>query len=238
MEAIRKVLHKLSGRGKATGTPIRISDATTEEKRIIEILGRVKVVTLAEAADVWKQEVPEAPAIPFSEAGLRQCAEENNDGEDWRLVYILGLSLKAQRKIQGVSSRDVVSGLRFAQGGYWRNPKDDYWTTQPKESGYRLLNMKPLKAPHGGWTWAEQQEIIDDLGPQYERADETIVSETVFSLGKSKDSVFCLNHWGKTVNSLDRHVVLEFNIFHGMSIWGMAKSDERYRFGAVVERRA
>ncbi len=176
---------------------------TQAETAAIAILGQSKVLTRAQARG--ETEFP----LRYSEAALRACAEENTGGADWRLVYLRGNSLRVERERVGTNRKQQPC---FDPDYTWMmGPAEDGWATQGFEPGYYLLDMK---GRFGANAWARQDERIAELGPEFIRAHEAMVSEAALRTFEATGEWLLPNwyHWGRFLASGgDRVCVGDFN---------------------------
>lgn len=216
-------------RGEGINTPV-----TEDKKKAIAILGRDRVITVGEVAQKWGMGPSEVPTIACPEEVLRQCARDNKAGiADWRLVYVLGSSLRKQREIQGT---DRKKQPRFYNNDWWLNEKEDAWATQEVPSGYRLLNFKLQFLNRN---WQEQENDIAKLGKEYERAEEQAVAEALLSIFmvKGERLMQAVYHWGRFLGSGGFRVIVGRLDGHGLDVDSFWPG---YRFpslGVVVARK-
>lgn len=175
-----------------------VTGALTEAEQVaLGILGTGKVFGYRDVARVWNVALPEiAPAIQFDEDVLRECAEDNQNGADWRLVYVNGLSLRQQEQVRGRNRKKQP--CFDPDYTWWLDSDQDGWATQPVEAGYRLLDFSPR---FRNTRWQAQEDVIRKLGDAFERAEEQVVSEACFSIyligGKKERLLSDWYHWGK-----------------------------------------
>lgn len=191
-------------RGKEVVVPnLSISD---EEAQVIDILGKCKVVTLAQAAMVWAiTPVPTIAPIHYSSETLRECAHENqSQNTDWRLVCINGFSLREQRERIGTDRNRQPC---FYNNDWWLQESENEWATFKPEADYYLVNFK---GRFGSTSWEKQEKKIAGLGNQFERAHETVVAEAVFSVFKTTGERLLEKwyHWSQTLDSFGRRVLV------------------------------
>lgn len=175
--------------------PKKFSSGGVSLVRAVNILGNRKVLTAEQAAKARNQKAPENASIRYSEAVLRECAEQNRTaGTDWRLVYVFGLSLREQRK-------QVGTGLNgFYNTDWWLEKKEDGWSTEEPHASYYLIDF------NGRWgmtNWANQEAEIQKLGLNFERAHEAVVSEAILSIFQNTGERLLENwyHWGRSLTS-------------------------------------
>ena len=205
----RGAVPAVSSTSSVPGEPERVTEA---EMKAIEILGKAKVITAFQAEKTWPgRTVGEFP-IRYSEDALRECAEANAKGEaDWRLVYIHGVSLRRQREILGVSCKRQPC---YYDNNWWLGNRDDEWALFQPESGYYLLDFK---GRFGRTSWQNQEDKIAELGPELERAHETVVSEAAISFYQvSKERLLGIwYHWGRSLDSDGDRVLVGFFVSEG-----------------------
>lgn len=223
----QKVLAFIRGGGLETGV-------TEDERRAIAILGKDKVVTRGEVAQGWGVEPPEAPCPPFSDDDLRQCAQENKAGTaDWRLVFILGLSLREQRELRGT---DQDRQPCFDSNKWWLNESEDSWAAKRVKAGHHLLNLQLRFTDRN---WQEQEEDIARLGEDCERAQETAVAEAVLSIFMtSRERLFDTTyHWGNGIDSSGARVLVGRFNSDGFFVGYDRLGDSSSAIGVVVARK-
>lgn len=169
-------------------------------ERAIGILGSDRVVTAEQACAAFNQPVPEGdiPIRYYSET-LYAAAQQNSQGfTDWRLVYIMPLSIREQRDIIGDSDQP-----RFYDQDWYQNKSEDGWANDKPVEGYQLIDFK---GRFGETKWADQDTEIAKLGSIYERADEFAVSQAVISNFKASGDkeerlLEDVYHWGRREGS-------------------------------------
>lgn len=164
--------------------------------RAVNILGAGKVLTAEQAAKAWNVAVPENARIRYTEARLRQCAEENRTkGMNWRLVYVYGISLREQREKVGT---DKTSQPCYYANTWWLERSEDAWACEKPEAGYYLVDF------NGRWgrSWQKQDEEIAKLGPEFERAHEAVVSEASLAFFKTTGErlLETYGNWGRSLS--------------------------------------
>lgn len=218
-------------RGGGINTPVN-----EDEKQAIAILGRDKVITVGDVAQKWGMEPSEAPTIACPEEVLRQCARDNKAGKaDWRLVYVLGSSLRKQREIQGTDRNKQPC---FYNNDWWLNEKEDVWATQEVPSGYRLLNLK-LQFLNKNWQEQENDIAIAKLGKEYERAEEQAVAEAFLSIFMVKGERLMQStyHWGRALVSGGSRVLVGRFGGDGLDVDGHWPGGRSSDVGVVVARK-
>lgn len=178
----------------ALGCP-PISDVLTDAERMaLGILGTGKVLGFRNVICAWNAELPETePAMLFPEDVLRECAEANAQGADWRLAYIQGLSLRQQQEIRGWNRKKQPCFDPDVK--WWLESQQDSWATRMVESGYRLYDFAKT---FPGLHWQTQSEEIAKL-VNMERAEEQAVAEICFSnflLNNGDRLLSGWYHWG------------------------------------------
>ena len=184
-ESAQRIIERGGEFQEGIGTLLeKLSRFITSEDRAIAILGKTKVVTASKVAGYWGEHEPQQVLLPPEDV-LTQCARENEAGiADWRLVYVLGLSLRVQREIRGVDRKRQPC---FYNNIWWLESSEDSWAANFAEPGYRLLNFKIQFTRKN---WQEQEEGIGNLGEDYERAHETAVAEAIQSVYMSCGECF------------------------------------------------
>lgn len=180
----------------------------TEPKQLaVSILGAKNVFGIESVMRIWDNHtLPEIMSVvPFSEEVLRQCAEENKHGADWRLIWVNGLSLRQQEQIRGRNRKKQP--CFDPDWTWWLESAQDPWATQAVEPGYRLLDFNGRFA---SMTWQRQEDEIAKLGIDYERAEGQAVAEACLSIymigGKKERLLRDWYHWGRLLAAGGGHV--------------------------------
>lgn len=144
----------------------------------IRILGADKVISADAEAKAWgRTEVVNAP-IRYTEATLRQAAQENVAGfTDWRLVYVNGELLRRLREIVGTDKKQQPCFSEYST--WWLADKEDLWATKQAEGAYYLLDLKPR---WGGMNWDCQEVELKKLGDKFERADPAVFTKAAITI--------------------------------------------------------
>ena len=179
---------------------------TEAERLAVEIFGPDKVLGYRDVCRVQKAELPEIdPTMPFSEDALRECAEANAQGANWRLAYVVGLSLRQEREIMGWNRKKQP--CFDPDWIWWLESAQDPWATAPVEPGYRLFDYTKRFA---STLWGDQGTAITELGTNFERAEEQAVAEICFSnflLSPNKERLMPnWYHWGSFQAAVGCHV--------------------------------
>ena len=182
------------------------------EKTAVAILGQGNVLTRAQA----KGEV-EFP-IRYSEDTLRACANENEEERyDWRLVYLRGNSLREERKRVGVNAehQPCFYDNNWGLGGWigqWLKVVPEKF-----EPGYYLIDFN---GRFGRTSWPKQEKAIRELGPQFQRAHEAMVTEAALRIFEATRVrlLFWHYHWGRSVDFLSNRVYVGFFHAEGWSV--------------------
>jgi hypothetical protein len=204
------------GPGKVTGDRLQaflrgeigqsILSFTESEQIAANILGHDKVAGYRAACQAWNQIPTEnIPEMPFSKETLRQCAEENKHGADWRVVYVHGFSLRQQEKMRG---RNCKKQPCFDPDyTWWLEKQQDGWGNQKVEAGYHLFDFP---GRFGNMQWQTQEAEIGKLGHNFERAEEQAVAEAYFTFylvsGKKERLLKNFWHWGRLLAASSCHV--------------------------------
>lgn len=168
---------------------------TAAERLAVEILGEGKVLGYKDVHRVWQCDLPEVePTMLYTEEILTQAAERNCSGENWRLVYCNGISLRDQVAIMGDNRKKQPCFDKDYK--WWRETQQDEWATKPIEPGYRLLEFS---CGFTSMNWQKQNDAIAASGEQFARAEEQAVAEACFSnyLVNGKERLLQGRyHWG------------------------------------------
>ncbi len=186
----------------------------------LKIMGNRKVLTADQAAKAWNQPVPQNVPIRYSEATLRECAEQNRSaGTDWRLVYVFGLSFREQRQMKGIDIKRQPCFYGLDWNDWWLKKEEDEWATPKPEPGYYLIDF------NGRWgetSWNDQETEIRKLGSDYERTHEAVVSESILSIYQTTQERLLENwyHWGRNLDSCGLRVSVGGFVHVGLSVRG------------------
>ena len=160
--------------------PWRFSEGEMTVVRAANILGQGKVFVVTAEQAVKNKQLEMTPAsapIRYNEASVRECARQNKNGEDWRLVYCHGYSWRELCEKFG-EAQDNHPG--FSEE-YTRklNSSEEFWATINQPAGYYLIN---LRGQFDRKSHTEQTEEIAKLGKEYERCHEAIFSEAILTI--------------------------------------------------------
>lgn len=176
------------------------SVGTVSLKTARKILGIDKVYAGARVAKVWKAELSADLPIRYSEADLVEAARENAASTaDWRLVRVLGRwSLRELHARFGVNPESQP--CFYKDSVWWLKPVEDEWATRKPMPGYYLLDFQ---GKWGAMSWDIQDARIKALGADFERADEAVLTEAVFTIVQltSERLLEMWYHWGPTRGS-------------------------------------
>lgn len=207
---------------------------TQDEERAIAILGKARVVTLGEVTQKWRRALSEIPSVPFSEEVLGQCAKENEAGDaDWRLVYVLGLSLREQRELRGTDNCKPC----FNTDTWWLEKSEDSWATKGVEPGYRLLNFK---LQFRSMNWKEQRKAIAKFCRNDKRAEEQAVSEAILSVFMvTGECLLKLSyHWGISQDFADFRVLVGRFVSFDLVVSHCWPNNSSFDIGVVLARKS
>lgn len=206
---------------------------TKAERLALEILGEGRVVGYKDACRIWQVDQADAePATPYTEEILTQAAERNqNSGEDWRLVYCTGLSLRSQLEVMGDNRKKQPCFDRDYK--WWLEAQQGEWANKAIGPGYRLLDFS---CPFTSKNWQQQSDAITASGEQFARAEEQAVAEACFSnyIVNGKERLLQGRyHWGQLRPANGDHVcvgLFDDDGFHVYNRWG---DNARGNLGAV-----
>jgi hypothetical protein len=205
---------------------------TAAERLALEILGEGKVIGYKDAHRIWLVDQPEIePAMPYNEEILHQATERNQNGEDWRLVYCTGLSLRAQLEVMGDNRKKQPCFDRDYK--WWRENQQDEWANKPVEAGYRLLDFS---CPFTSKNWQQQNDAITASGEQFVRAEEQAVAEACFSnfVMNGKERLLQNRyHWGSLKTARGRLVCVGLFDDDGFDVNDYWDDDLRDYLGVV-----
>jgi hypothetical protein len=156
--------------------------------RAVNILGAEKVFDAKHVCKAWNIPVSEDVPIRYSEATLREKARQNKNGQDWRLVFVIGYNLVELYEIMPAvtdwRNSKETNRLRFY---YWDNNalwwKHERWAyeTPSEADNYVLINFKGL---FGNLNYLQQERQILKLNSPLCRVNPSVYSEAVFSILK------------------------------------------------------
>ena len=205
---------------------------TAAERLAVEILGEGKVIGYKDAFRVWQRDLPEVePTLLYTEEILQQAAERNRSGENWRLVYCNGLSLRDQLEVRGDNRKKQPCFDKDYK--WWRETAQDEWANKPIEAGYRLLDFS---CGFTSMNWAKQKESITASGEQFARAEEQAVAEACFSnyLVNGKERLLQGRyHWGFPRTAFGRLVCVGGFDEHGFYVNNLWDGNVNGNLGAV-----
>lgn len=178
---------------------------------IRQILGNCKVITHNQTAKAWDIEIPIKAPIRYSEATLQECAEQNRNNEaDWRLIYVMGSSLREQLEKRGTNAKNQPCFDKNLE--WWFKPDKHLWVNKkPKAGCYYLINLWPN---FGNMSWNDQEQAIFDLGNNYERCDLSIFTEaiqTILIVCDGERIAGSWYHWGFTPDADNFHACAGLN---------------------------
>jgi len=189
-----------------------VCQGLTTMEQAVNILGSNKVISETTALEVWGLEKNVNVPIRYSEATLRQCAQENEqDKADWRLIYCHGFSLREQFEKHGYKEEKQPC---FRLDLWWLRLKeeDDKWVNYKPLNGYYLLNLYGL---YGYRSKTKLIEIalseISKSSKEYEPCNEAIFSEAILTIYMVNNGERIAEDWyhcGGTKNSFDRWVIV------------------------------
>ncbi|MEK7612197.1 MAG: hypothetical protein AAB407_02555 [Patescibacteria group bacterium] len=190
--------------------------------RAINILGEQKIVSIDLAAKARKIGVGFIAEfynrrIRYSEMTLRECAEQNRDGDaDWRLTYCFGFSLRELRDQIGT---DPKSQPCCYSNDWWLKKQEDEWATAKPETGYYLVDFNGRFART---SWNNQEREIAKLGGQFFRTPEAVIAEaitTIFQVHKER-LLEEWYHWGSSLGSGGGRVFVGLFVQKGWDLYG------------------
>jgi hypothetical protein len=195
----------------------------------IEIIGHESV------ANFWGVAIPKDIRIRYSEETLRESIQANQNGEQWALAYYTGQSLRQMRKKRGINRKNQPC---FYDKNWWLENIENSWATKTLEPGYYLLNYNGKFASK---TWPDQEGLITELGPMYERAHEFVVGETIlsnFNIHNGESLLENWYHWGREETGTlgDRVIIGRFDS-NGLEVSYWSPGDLRSPLRVVIFRK-
>ena len=155
---------------------------------------KIKIIGHKGVANFWGVAIPKDIRVRYSEETLRESIQANQNGEQWALAYYTGQSIRQMREKRGINRNSQPC---FYDKTWWLENTENFWTNKKLEPGYYLLNYNGKFANK---TWMDQEELITELGPMYERTHEFVVGETILSNFNIYNGECLLEdwyHWGK-----------------------------------------
>ena len=178
--------------------PSRFNPISLTLVRATRILGSGKVLSTEQATKAWGLPKPGETLIRYSEEDLREAAEENKTGADWRLVYFSGQSLREQHAKRGDNPESQP--CFYKSWDWWLKSKEDEWANRKPVPGYYLLDFR---GRFGRTSWDRQNEEIVKLGSNFERTHEAVVTEAAMSFFMTTGERLLgdFYHWGPSETS-------------------------------------
>ncbi len=135
----------------------------------------LKVTFVKDSADVWGVPVQAAMHIRYDEKTLLWCSQRNRKGEDWRLLWLNGFSLRQQfNRTTRWNGQAIIKFAPVCE--QWFGPEAAPWATAKFEAGYYLFNF----AGHfAGVSLRDQSERINGFGEPVLRATKAMVAEAL-----------------------------------------------------------
>lgn len=197
-------------------------------EKAIGILGSEKVVTADQALQAWGLSLEaKNTQVNYSRGTLFTASLVNMaGGGDWRLIYILPISLREQRDIIGVYLKLQPC---FSRHMWWiLDAPEGKWAFNRPEEGYYLVNFKHVYA---GNDWKVQQRKVDRFGTS-ERTDEHAYCQALISIYRTHfDPLYVrANHWGRyEVGNGCGRVLIDFHGRMGIRVYSFTESYEEVR---------
>lgn len=162
--------------------PNKFSDETSGLISISQakkILGRRKVITVTLFNNIWQTSHNDA-LIFYSEEDFIDAARRNKEeGDDWRLIYYSGQSIRKLRKIIGTDKEHQPC---FYKQDWYFDERQDFWADKTPLAGYYLINFKGLFSM---LNYQEQEsEMFAKFDGGFERTDPHIFTETAMTIFK------------------------------------------------------
>ena len=191
------------------GRPATIAEAAY-------ILGRDRVFRAKRVRKCWgaTTSLPQDPVLCYTRANFEQCARANEKGRsDWRLVYVIGLSLRHIHRLRGQGSIPCL----FEGNTMWLKPEEDIWATRIAPGGYYLIDFR---LRYTNRDWESQEARIIEKRKECARLPENVTVETVFSVQMitGKRLLEKELHSGPSVDSFGYHVKVGYNDINGVVI--------------------
>jgi len=206
--------------------PNRLSDSglpgLISLSRAKKILGRNKIFTVVNYNKLWRESFSDFP-IRYTEEDLAEAKQQNERGEDWRLVFYGGRSIIQVRRNSGL---DPFSQPCFsaADADWYFRTTESGWANNPPVRGYNLVNFK---GQFKNLNHEHQEKHLKDLGTFrdlgfYERTDPHVFTEVVFSIFALTEERIAENwrHWSSTVTSSGICVHVGLLDFNGYRVGG------------------
>lgn len=172
--------------------------------------------------------------VPYSEEVLGWAGRMNELGmADWWLVYAFEAPMRALLVRYGTDSSIQPC---FSSNRWWLRSQEDGWANSRSEEGYYLLNMK---GRFQNLPWELQEKCIQDLGEDYARADERVVSQAAMVIFEIT-GVRVLSDWfhlGHMLNSSSSRICVGGFSDQGWRVVGSLPGDARGDLRVVVMRK-
>jgi len=196
---------------------------------------KIKIIGHKSVANFWGVAVPKDIRVRYSEETLRESILANQDGEQWALAYYTGQSIRQMREKRGINKNNPPC---FYDKTWWLENMENFWTNKKLAPGYYLLNYN---GKFGNKTWMDQEELIAESGPMYERANEFVVAETILSNFYIHNGECLLEdwyHWGKEETGAhdDRVLIGRFDS-NGLEVSYWSPGDLRSPLRVVLFRK-
>lgn len=162
-------------------------DTRTSFEDAAGILGKDRVLGHAEVAEAWGAPVLTGPSVEirYSAETLQWAARENKRGAHWMLGFSRASGLLEQYRTK--------TSLFSAARGAWLADMDGLPSTFVP--GYYLVDFH---GRFGKTTWSDQETAIDRMGPQFVRANESVVVGMALSMKmiQGREPLADHQHWG------------------------------------------
>lgn len=122
-----------------------VPDKPASLKTARKILGRDKVISAAHVMEIWKQcMLDKRTSIRYNESTLHECAEENQHGHDWRLLYVFG------RTLRELADMGFGADIDLFADDWWTVKEEAFWaddvTVKRSVGSYLLIDFSPVSS--------------------------------------------------------------------------------------------
>lgn len=169
-----------------------------------QILGRDKVISAAQVAKIWATPlVDNRTPIRYQESTLRQCAEDNEAGHDWRLLYVFGRTLHELVNMQ--FDADVDS---LFSDDWWLEGEEAFWANEVTKKravdNYLLIDFSPVSAKVS--VTLDNRAFVLDVKCCRWPCSADLFAEAVLTVWLSSGEELALSweHWGGCVKYPDQ----------------------------------
>lgn len=140
-------------------------------KEIAIILGERFIVPSEAMSDLFRINIQ--PKFVVDESVILDLAEQNRRGRRFIAGYAFSLPILQQMQLVGTDPAKQPCFCTYDHE-WWKEMSHDELANSVPDAGLALLD---LNGRFGRESWASQEKLISNLGPNYERADERILTQ-------------------------------------------------------------